>query len=202
MKIFILIAGSIAALSLITLISSSPRHTVVRVIDGDTIQVSGYDRNIRLIGIDTPEAGECYRDQSTEAATRLLLGKPVRIRTDENDQDNFGRILAYAYLPDGSFVNKELLKSGAGMFFYDSVNIKHQQELIDAAEAARTEGAGLWTACGPCEVKGNYDTSGRRYYHLPQFRHYSQTLVNLDQADRWFCSEEAASRAGFTRARD
>lgn len=88
------------------------------------------------------------------------------------------------------------------MFFYDSVNLRHQQDLIGVAESARAGERGLWGACGPCVVKGNYDTSGHRFYHLPHFRHYPQVVVNLDDADRWFCSEADAVAAGFTRARE
>ena len=91
---------------------------------------------------------------------------------------------------------------GAAEFFYDSVNLKHQDELALAAETARENDVGFWNACGPCKIKGNYDIHGKRYYHLPEFRHYSQVVVNLDKADRWFCSEDEAIEAGFIRARD
>lgn len=181
---------------------SSRVHRVVRIIDGDTIEVSGYAKNIRLMGIDTAEKGECYREESTKIVQDLLLDKSVRIETDANETDNFGRVLGYVYLTDGTFVNKRLLEQGMGRFFYDSVNLKHQEELISAAEAARGENRGLWKKCGPCVVKGNYDIHGKRYYHLPEFRHYSQVVVNLDKADQWFCSEKEAMEAGFVRARE
>ena len=192
----------IAILGVIAILFSSSQHVVTRIIDGDTIEGSGYDKNIRLIGIDTAEEGDCYREESTKATRDLLLDKLVRVETDSNETDNFGRVLAYVYLSDGTFVNKRLLELGAGEFFYDSVNLKHQAELVSAAEAARTNNERLWKACGPCEVKGNYDIHGKRYYHLPSFRHYSQVVVNSDKADRWFCSEAEAIEAGFIRARD
>ncbi|KKU90736.1 hypothetical protein A3H89_01985 [Candidatus Amesbacteria bacterium RIFCSPLOWO2_02_FULL_48_11] len=74
--------------------------------------------------------------------------------------------------------------------------------MVSAAETAKENEAGFWKTCGPCAVKGNYDIHGKRYYHLPSFRHYSQVVVNLDEADRWFCSEREAVKAGFVRARD
>ncbi len=194
-------SGIVTAVILVTALFTS-RRMVTRIIDGDTIEVSGYDKNIRLIGIDTAEEAECYRGESTKITRDLLLNMPVRIETDENERDNFGRVLAYLYLLDGTFANKRLLEAGAGEFFYDSVNLKHQNELISAAESARGSGVGFWKACGPCVVKGNYDIHGKRYYHLPEFRHYSQAVVNLDKADRWFCSEAEAIKAGFVRARD
>jgi len=189
-------------LALVVAVFSSQKHNVTRIIDGDTVEISGYETNIRLIGIDTAEEGECYRTESTKLTKDLMLGRKVRVETDENEKDNFGRVLAYIYLTDGTMANKKLLEVGAGQFFYDSVNLKYQEELVQTAEKARQSRAGLWKACGPCVVKGNYDIRGRRYYHLPEFRHYSQVVVNLDKADRWFCSEAEAINAGFIRARD
>lgn len=202
MRKFLSVGIVVAALVVISFIISSQRPTVTRIIDGDTIEVSSYDKNIRLIGIDTAEQGECYREESTKVTRDLLLNKLVRVETDYNETDNFGRVLAYIYLQDGTFANKRLLELGAGEFFHDSVNLKHQGELISAAENARESMAGYWKACGPCVVKGNYDIHGKRYYHMPEFRHYSQVVVNLDKADRWFCSEAEALGAGFVRARE
>jgi micrococcal nuclease len=202
MKKLVMLGMGIVVLSVAITLFSFDRHVVTRIVDGDTVEVSGFDKNVRLIGIDTAEEGECYRDESTQATLELLLNKSVKVETDTNERDNFGRILAYVYLPDGNLINKRLLELGAGEFFYDSVNLIHQDELILAAETARKNQVGYWKTCGPCVVKGNYDIHGKRYYHLPEFRHYSQVVVNLDKADRWFCSEVAAIRAGFTRARE
>ena len=149
-----LIGVAIALLIAISAFFYSRLHVVTRIIDGDTIEVFGYDKNIRLIGIDTAEDGECYREESTKVTRKLLLNKQVRIETDANETDNFGRVLAYVYLTDGTFVNKQLLEKGAGEFFYESVNLKYQNELISAAETARESRVGFLKACGPCVVKG------------------------------------------------
>ena len=61
---------------------------------------------------------------------------------------------------------------------------------------------GLWQECGPCLIKGNVDRLDKRWYHLPGFRHYESTEVNLEHGDRWFCSEGEAQEAGFERARE
>jgi len=53
-----------------------------------------------------------------------------------------------------------------------------------------------------CVIKGNLDRNDVRYYHLPEFRHYDQVEMNFEHGDRWFCSEEEAIKAGFTRARE
>ena len=175
---------------------------VVWVIDGDTVILA--DRtHIRLIGINTPEKGECYSHQATALTTSLLFTKGVTLEKDLNPFDRYGRTLAYVFLPhDQKSVNEKLLEKGAGVFFLDSVNVKYQKQLMAAAETARLKPVGLWKECGPCVVKGNYDIHGHRYYHLPSFRHYNQVVMNLPKGDRWFCSEAAAQKAGFTRARE
>ena len=175
---------------------------VAWVIDGDTVILA--DRtHIRLIGINTPEKGECYYNQATAQTKSLLFAKGVTLEKDLNPFDRYGRTLAYIYLKNNSVsVNEKLLEQGAGVFSLDTVNIKYQTRLIQAAETARLKPMGLWKECGPCNIKGNYDIRGHRYYHLPSFRHYFQTVMNLNKGDRWFCSEAAAQNAGFTRARE
>lgn len=52
--------------------------TVSHVVDGDTLdaQVSGGPAlRVRLIGIDTPEVGDCGADRATTALEQLVLGR-------------------------------------------------------------------------------------------------------------------------------
>lgn len=173
---------------------------VVWVIDGDTVILAD-NTHIRLIGVNTPEKGECYYNQATALTKSLLFTKSVTLEKDLNPFDRYGRTLAYVYLKSNPVsVNEKLLQEGAGFFFLDTINIKYQKRLIEAAETARLKPVGLWKTCGPCIIKGNYDIRGHRYYHLPSFRHYSQVVMNFPKGDRWFCSEAAAVTAGFTRA--
>lgn len=177
--------------------------TVVEVVDGDTIKL-GDGRRIRYISIDAPEEEECFTQEAKEINEELVLGKKVRLEMDVNEMDRFGRYLAYVYVQDEeeTFVNEALLLKGAGEFFLDTVNLKRQEALVRAAEEAHEEKQGLWLACGPCQIKGNVDRLDKRWYHLPSFRHYEATEVNLEHGDRWFCSEEEAQAAGFERARE
>lgn len=57
------------------------------------------------------------------------------------------------------------------------------------------------TAVG-CGIKGNvsYNT-GERIYHVPGQEYYSETRSNLLKGERWFCSEDAARKAGWRKAR-
>lgn len=186
-----------------------PTFTVSEVIDGDTIRLAD-GTEVRYLMIDTPEPEECYSEKAKEINQQLVEGKKVRIETDLNEMDRFGRTLAYVYLQDNGkevFVNEYLLEEGAAIFFLDTVNLKYQERLVEVVERAHAENKGLWYFCAPdpelgCQIKGNLDKLDHRWYHLPSFRHYDQVKVNLDHGDRWFCTEEEAITAGFKRARE
>jgi micrococcal nuclease len=178
-----------------------PKLSVIRVIDGDTVVLSD-DKHVRLIGIDTPEKNTCFANEATKLISDLILNKNIVVKTDVDDLDQFGRTLGYLYDNNGTLINKKLLELGAGEYFLDNQNIKYQKEFIAAAVEAHDQTIGMWKTCGPCDIKGNYDIHGKRYYHLPAFRHYDQVVVNLNKGDRWLCGEQFAIKEGFTRARE
>ena len=130
------------------------RASVVRVVDGDTIvvRVSGfYERTVRYIGIDAPESArfrkECFGEQAKEIHRQLAEGKTLRLERDTREADLFGRLLRYAYLPDGTMVNEVLVRMGAAVVRSYPPDIRHQERLRLAESQARAEGRGLWGAC-------------------------------------------------------
>ena len=51
-------------------------------------------------------------------------------------------------------------------------------------------------------IKGNVDSrTGERTYHVPGGLFYGTTVVDEDQGDRWFCTEEEAVQAGWHRSK-
>lgn len=60
----------------------------------------------------------------------------------------------------------------------------------------------LGPAAVGCGIKGNisYGT-GERIYHVPGQDSYWETRINLLNGERWFCSEEAARKAGWRKSR-
>src|SRR5436189_5334826 len=69
---------------------------VLRVVDGDTLVVSGGTR-VRLVQIDSPEvgSGECYSRRAAKDLRRLLpAGAPVELRADPllDRVDRYGRV--------------------------------------------------------------------------------------------------------------
>jgi len=126
---------------------------VVRVVDGDTLHVrlaSGRER-VRLIGIDTPEATsevECGGRAATAAARRLVGGRRVRLRTDVEERDRYGRLLAYVErAADGLDVNAELLRRGHAEPLTVAPNVRHAARFARLARRARAARRGLWRAC-------------------------------------------------------
>ena len=114
---------------------------VVRVLDGDTIEVSRSHRNvrIRLNGIDAPEKGQAYGHKAGEFVALQAFGKDVTVQT--YGLDKYGRTIGDVYLPDGTLLNKELVKAGLAWWYCKySVDQSLAELEIEAREARR----GLW----------------------------------------------------------
>lgn len=136
---------------------SGPRGTpaqVLRVIDGDTIEVeiAGAVEDVRYIGVDTPETVkpgtpvECFGEQASAFNRRLVEGEPVRLRFDAERRDVYGRLLAYVYVAE-RFVNAELIEGGYARTLEIAPN-DSQAPLFDRLQSeAAGAGRGLWGSC-------------------------------------------------------
>lgn len=126
---------------------------VERVVDGDTIVVG--DERVRLIGIDTPESVdprrpvECFGEEASAFTASLVpAGTRVRLVTDVEPYDQYGRRLAYVYrIDDALFVNATLVAAGYARPVTVPPNLRHADELRALAESARAAGRGLHAAC-------------------------------------------------------
>jgi endonuclease YncB( thermonuclease family) len=131
--------------------------TVSRVIDGDTIIVSGDGRSedVRVLGIDTPETVDprkpvgCFGPQASAYTKHLLSGRRVRLEYDRVLRDRYGRFLAYVYLegPHEVFVDARLVQLGYARTLSIPPNTRHAAQLARLEQAAAVEGRGLWSAC-------------------------------------------------------
>lgn len=95
--------------------------TFTSVVDGDTIETSA--GTVRIIGIDTPERGECGHDQSTATITTgLASGDPVTLErpAGQNDQDRHGRLIRYVTTAAGIDIGFLQLQAGNAVARYDS----------------------------------------------------------------------------------
>ncbi len=126
---------------------------VVSVIDGDTIQVCcmfGDRVTVRYVGVDTPETHHPMKGveragkEASEANRKLVEGKTVRLEFDVQEQDRYGRLLAYVYLEEGTFVNAWLVQHGYAVVMTIPPNVKHQELFLRLQREAREAGRGLW----------------------------------------------------------
>ena len=95
---------------------------VVRVVDGDTIEVrlDGSEEDVRYIGIDTPETVDARHSRSSasghEASARsttgLVEGERGALVFDAERRDDYGRLLAYVYVRRRALVNATLVRAG------------------------------------------------------------------------------------------
>ena len=134
----------------------APHARVERVVDGDTIRVRVGDaiEAVRYIGIDTPESVkpgapvECFAKAAQELNARLVAHRRVRLVTDAEQRDRYGRLLAYVYRDaDGLFVNAELVRRGYAQPLTIPPDVRFASRFVALARAAREAGLGLWGAC-------------------------------------------------------
>jgi micrococcal nuclease len=118
--------------------------TVVRVIDGDTldVRVDGAERRVRLFGVDATERGEACYDEATERLAELA-GEIVQLLPDARLEDRFGRLLRYVYAADGTFIDEALVEEGLAYAWRDDGF--HRDRLVATEEDAATARVGcLW----------------------------------------------------------
>jgi len=137
---------------------------VVRIIDGDTLDIAVPDRDkpttrIRLWGVDSPEIAHGkepsmhFGPEATRFAEQSLSGRRVHIvLSPKQSRDRYGRLLAYVFLERGGIMfNERLIEEG---FAYADRRFDHHYE--DRFEALENEahrrGRGLWKDLIPADM--------------------------------------------------
>jgi len=132
--------------------------TVVRVVDGDTLDIDHPDAvrhtrttRIRLLGIDTPETVrpntpvQHFGPEAGAFTKKTAGGKQIRVRLTDNGRtrgDN-RRLLAYLLLDDGRMLNRLLVAEG---YAYADPRYPHplRSEFASIMAEARKARRGLW----------------------------------------------------------
>jgi endonuclease YncB( thermonuclease family) len=124
---------------------------VQRVVDGDTLRLSD-GRNVRMIGLNTPELGKKGRsDEPFAVVARKRLETlvaasdgQVGLLPGKESKDHYGRTLAHVYAADGANLEAQMLAEGLGFLVAVAPNV----DLVDCQQAAersaRQAGLGLW----------------------------------------------------------
>lgn len=123
-----------------------PVWRVQTVHDGDTVtcrDTEGRRQKIRLVGIDAPELGQPFGEESRQALATKLSGGLVRVEGEARDQ--YGRLLGRLWINDRD-ITKEMVADGwawaFGAFAVDDDDAAHEA-------AARRARRGLWQGADP-----------------------------------------------------
>ena len=119
--------------------------TLVRVVDGDTMDVSlaSGPITIRLHGIDAPERDQPLGPTATKALRSLVEGQPLEIEPIEQS-DAYGRMVAKVFV-DGADVNAHMVETGYAWAYRRYLRREPGDETYCRLEAgARAAGRGLW----------------------------------------------------------
>jgi micrococcal nuclease len=132
---------------------------ITSITDGDTIKLSD-GTSVRLLQIDSPElrGNECYATEAQKALAKLInrSGK-ISLTTDPNldEVDRYGRLLRYLFIGKRN-INLEMVRVGAAApYFYRSERGLYSEKLIKAAQSARANSRGLWSACPNAKLEPN-----------------------------------------------
>ncbi len=143
-------------------LSASEVAIVKYVSDGDTFVLQD-GRKVRMIGIDTPETHDenrndqnarrnsldkkrvqAYASTAKKFLQKTIEGQEVRLESDWQAEDKYGRVLAYVYrVSDDLFVNAEMLRQGYG-FAYLQFPFKRSKEFEKYSNESRKNKKGLW----------------------------------------------------------
>jgi micrococcal nuclease len=130
--------------------------TVLRVVDGDTIDIRDDIRGrlrIRVLGIDTPETKKpgytvgCWGPEATAFAESNLVDQRVAVVTDptQDRTDRFGRTLAYLVKTDGWDYSVEAARAGtAHAYIYNGQPVQRNDAISAAEQQAKIARRGLW----------------------------------------------------------
>jgi hypothetical protein len=120
--------------------------------------------------------------------------------------DNYGRIIS-TVLSDGQIINEIMVRNGFATDTYDK--ILATRAIKEANSYARKNSLGIYSEqCSQvippdlgCLIKGNLDQrENRKLYSYPGCGNYDLTVVETFSGDRWFCSEQEAIKAGYTKS--
>lgn len=147
---------------LIVLLSASSAcaatYKVLRVVDGDTIDVdyNGRKERVRLLCVNTPESVHPDRSKNTPLGTvaslyakERLTGKNVDLEFEGKRRGRYKRLLAYVIVDKGNF-NLELVEKGLSPYYtkYGRSNA-YDQKFRHAEQTAQKKGLNIWSEKGP-----------------------------------------------------
>lgn len=121
---------------------------VVHVVDGDTLDVEcrSLTDQVRMLRIDTPEAGRPGHAEARDALAKLVSDRDIHLLFEEKgvrQRGNYGRLLAYVYAGEIN-VNVEMVRLGWSTFWTKYGEGRFAEPFSSAEEQAKAKKRGLW----------------------------------------------------------
>jgi len=139
--------------------------------DGDTIVLSD-GRHVRYIGINAPEIAhenlkaEAFGYAAKKYNQSIVQSKKVRLEFDKEKYDRYGRLLAYIYLSDGTFINKEMIEKGFAYLLPRSPNLKYEKMFLQTQRDAMSTKQGMWQNWNEQEGERYLGSKISKRFHL------------------------------------
>jgi len=122
---------------------------ILEVVDGNTLKVSTVEDDtfvVYLKGVDAPELGQAFANESLLYLKKLVKGKNVLV--EFSGKDRWGNRLVDVTSPKGNSINEMIIHNGYGWvdrFFLGQTN------LMELQETAKSKNIGLWKQTKPLE---------------------------------------------------
>ncbi|NBV54703.1 MAG: hypothetical protein EBR79_03210 [Proteobacteria bacterium] len=208
---FLILTSLAFLVSLSHVFAEELRGRVVEVYDGDTFVLATGEK-VRLLDVNTPEVGHRGRiDEPLAQAARgftvgMISGSEVRVVLGAKRMDKYKRYLGQVYLPDGQWLNGELVRTGLAHVYSFADNADRVVDLLPLERLARLEKLGLWSTtrwgvrealdCCPAEdigrfmvvqgvVKNVVETKERWHFNFGVRPTGPNTTPNPDNLEPW-----------------
>jgi micrococcal nuclease len=138
------IPGALAGI--LSTLNQEIQGKVIRVLDGDTIEVLQDKKpvRIRLANIDAPEKKQAFGRWSANQLKALLAAQPVTVTYTQTDR--YGRIIGRVFTTNGTDASRFMVQSGAA-WVYERYNT--DKSLPALQREAQEQKRGLWADTNP-----------------------------------------------------
>jgi len=119
---------------------------VIRVLDGDTIEVliNKDPVRIRLADIDCPEKKQPFGQAAKKYVLKIAAQKIVTV--ESKTKDRYGRTIGEVFLPNGDSLNRLLIRDG---YAWHYKKYSKDESLAKLENKARKHKVGLWQDKNP-----------------------------------------------------
>ena len=154
-------------LFIIPAVSPAWQGKVVKVSDGDTIEVlhNGIAEKIRLYGIDCPEKKQDFGERAKEFTSDKVFSKIVEV--DPVVKDRYGRTVGIVYQGSRRSLNEELVNNGYAWVYSQYCDSSQCIEWTKQEKEAKARKAGLWAMNSPLPPWNFRRNNGTDTSHRP-----------------------------------